>query len=68
MEKQYKVLSLFSGAMGLDIGIEEVGRFQCLACVEQVPSFCQTIRRNRDAGLTRNPNLVAHCYGSLGRS
>jgi DNA (cytosine-5)-methyltransferase 1 len=60
MEKQYKVLSLFSGAMGLDLGMEEIGRFFCLACVEKIPAFSQTIRRNRDAGLTRNPNLKVY--------
>ena len=36
--------------MGLDIGLHETGKFHLLACVEKVPSFCDTIRRNRDAG------------------
>ena len=49
--RQYRVLSLYSGAMGLDIGMHQTGRFQLLACVEKVPAFCDTIRRNRDAGL-----------------
>src|SRR5215203_5808845 len=47
---KYTVVSLFSGAMGLDIGLEQTGRFRTLACVEKEPAFCETIRRNRDAG------------------
>ena len=46
---QYKTISLFSGAMGLDIGIEMTGRFDTLACVEKEAAFCDTIRANRDA-------------------
>ena len=48
--KKYSALSLFSGAMGLDLGLENTGRFEFLACVEQEPTFCSTIQRNRDAG------------------
>lgn len=47
---KYTVVSLFSGAMGLDIGLEQTGRFRTLACVEKEPAFCDTIRLNRDAG------------------
>ncbi|MCW5612326.1 MAG: DNA cytosine methyltransferase [Rubrivivax sp.] len=47
---KYKVISLFSGAMGLDIGLEQTGRFEVLACVEKEPSFCSTIRANHAAG------------------
>lgn len=48
--KQYRVLSLFSGGMGLDIGLENTGRFKIIACIEKEPAFCETIRCNRDAG------------------
>jgi DNA (cytosine-5)-methyltransferase 1 len=48
--RQFTVLSLFSGGMGLDLGLEQTGRFRLLACAEKVPVFCDTIRRNRDAG------------------
>ena len=48
--QSYKVISLFSGAMGLDIGLENTERFQIVACVEKEPSFCRTIRRNLLAG------------------
>lgn len=58
--KKFKVLSLFSGGMGLDIGLEQTGRFKLLACVEKVPAFCQTIKLNRDAGRTQNRDLVVY--------
>ncbi|HOD84595.1 MAG TPA: DNA (cytosine-5-)-methyltransferase, partial [Phycisphaerae bacterium] len=56
MPKQYKVISLFSGGMGLDLGLESTGRFRIVACVEKVPAFCDTIRLNQKAGLL-HPNL-----------
>jgi len=49
-KRRFTVLSLFSGGMGLDIGLDQTGQFDLLACVEKVPAFCETIRRNRDAG------------------
>lgn len=47
---KYKTISLFSGAMGLDIGMHQTGRFELLAAVEKVPAFCETIRHNVAAG------------------
>jgi DNA (cytosine-5)-methyltransferase 1 len=49
-KKTYTVVSLFSGAMGLDLGLEQTGRFQVIACVEKEHSFCETIRANHRAG------------------
>jgi DNA (cytosine-5)-methyltransferase 1 len=49
-QDKYKVISLFSGGMGLDLGLEATGRFEVLACVEKEHAFSETIRRNRDAG------------------
>ncbi len=46
----YRAISLFSGAMGLDIGIEKTERFKLLACVEKEPSICETIHQNREGG------------------
>lgn len=48
--KRYTAISLFSGAMGLDLGVESTGRFRLLACVEKERSFCDTIRANKEAG------------------
>lgn len=55
---KYKTISLFSGAMGLDIGMHNTGRFELLAAVEKVPSFCQTIRHNVAAGRVGGKPLV----------
>lgn len=49
-KKSFTVISIFSGAMGLDLGLERTGRFSVVACVEKEPAFCETIRVNRDAG------------------
>lgn len=53
----FTTVSLFSGGMGLDIGLEKTDAFELLACVEKVPAFSETIRRNRNAGRTRNRSL-----------
>lgn len=47
---RYKVVSLFSGALGLDLGMHNTERFELKACVEMVPAFCDTIRVNHAAG------------------
>src|SRR5713101_7303849 len=47
---RFRVISLFSGAMGLDIGLEQTGRFQVVACVEKERMFCETIRENQRVG------------------
>lgn len=47
---KYTLLSLFSGGMGLDLGLDRTGRFGLLACVERDAACCRTIRVNRDAG------------------
>lgn len=48
--EKFKAISLFSGAMGLDIGMHQTGRFELLAAVEKVPAFCATIRHNVSKG------------------
>lgn len=50
MQRKYRVVSLFSGAMGLDIGLDQTDRFELLAAVEVERSFCETISRNVQAG------------------
>ena len=49
-KRKYRAISLFSGAMGLDIGLEQSGQIQIVACVEKEPSFCETIKANHRAG------------------
>lgn len=44
--KKPKVISLFTGAMGLDLGIEKAG-FDVVACVENEKMCNETIRINR---------------------
>ncbi len=41
-----KMISLFSGAMGLDLGMEAAG-FSCAGCLELDKRACETIRKNR---------------------
>jgi DNA (cytosine-5)-methyltransferase 1 len=41
-----KILSLFSGAGGLDIGFHQAG-FEIVACVEIEKIFCETLAKNR---------------------
>lgn len=48
--RRFSVVSIFSGAMGLDTGLHQTGKFKLLAAVEKEPSFCATIRANRDSG------------------
>jgi DNA (cytosine-5)-methyltransferase 1 len=52
-KSRHTVVSIFSGAMGLDIGLEATGAFGILACVEKEPVFCETIRLNQSTGQLR---------------
>lgn len=46
-DKKYNVVSIFSGAMGLDLGLEKAG-LTTSVCVEWDKLACQTIRINTD--------------------
>ena len=59
-KRQFTVISLFSGAMGLDVGVEQAGRFKILAAVEKEHAFCETIRINRNAGKLGNRHLKVY--------
>ena len=49
-KKKYTVVSLFSGGMGLDLGLEQTERFRVIACVEKEHAFCETIQTNLREG------------------
>ena len=66
MKRKYRVVSLFSGAMGLDIGLDQTDRFELLATVEVEPSFCETISRNVKAGrISGNPAVLCRDIAEL---
>ncbi len=60
MEPSYSVISLFSGGMGLDIGLEQTKRFRIHACVEKERAFCDTIYTNRQAGKLEPSLTIFH--------
>lgn len=65
-KRKYKVVSLFSGAMGLDLGLESTGRFELLACVEIDQAFCETIRKNVSNGrVCGNPIVLQRDISKL---
>lgn len=48
--RKKSVVSLFSGALGMDLGFELQGDFEILACVEVDEAACETIRTNAQQG------------------
>lgn len=56
VHKPLTTISLFSGAGGLDVGLDQAGGLELLACVEFEAQFCETLRLNRDEGLFGNPS------------
>ncbi|MBA3668222.1 MAG: DNA cytosine methyltransferase [Sphingomonas sp.] len=58
--RKYGVVSLFSGAMGFDLGLEATGRFETLAALEFDKACCDTIRLNRDKGRTARRDMRVH--------
>jgi DNA (cytosine-5)-methyltransferase 1 len=57
---KFRTLSLFSGGMGLDVGLHQTGRFEHLACIEYDAACCETIKLNRDAGKLPPKMRVIH--------
>lgn len=54
-ERELQVVSVFSGAGGLDVGLARVEGMRLLGCVELEPTFCRTLEANRDAGRFGEP-------------
>ena len=57
-ESRKSAISLFSGAMGLDLGFELQGDFELLACVEDNHAACNSIRKNVVSGNFEGSPLV----------
>lgn len=57
MDKELKVISLFSGAGGLDIGFESAG-FKIAVAIEIDSSCCETLRTNRPDLPIINKNIA----------
>jgi len=49
-KNKFSILSLFSGAGGLDRGFENSGRFVTQACIEYEPIFAKTLEGNQVRG------------------
>lgn len=47
--KRRKIISLFSGCGGLDIGFEQHG-FEPVVCVDNDPEACKTLRQLEGSG------------------
>lgn len=54
----YHLISLFSGAGGLDYGFEKTKQFKTLLSVESQPFFCETLKLNKKSGFMKNTTLL----------
>lgn len=52
---RFTTVSLFTGAGGLDVGLDATGRFDLLATVELQEIFCKSLQRNQQKGLLGTP-------------
>ncbi len=57
LKRNLKIISLFSGAGGLDIGFEKAG-FKTVVAVEIDPSCCDTLRANRPDWAIINKSII----------
>jgi DNA (cytosine-5)-methyltransferase 1 len=67
-DRRFTAVSLFTGAGGLDVGLDSLGVFELLGCVELVHNFCSTLRinrRNRLFGTERTEIIEADISCSL---
>ena len=58
VSRKKSAVSLFSGALGMDLGFELQGDFEILACVEIDEAACETIRTNAELGHFAGKPLV----------
>lgn len=57
--KKYNVVSIFSGGMGLDLGLEKAG-LHTAVCVEMDKLACETIRTNTTIPVIENDIKKLH--------
>ena len=53
-----ELLSLFSGAGGLDHGFESTGHFVTKVCIESEPIFCRTLKANQEEGYFKSAKIL----------
>jgi DNA (cytosine-5)-methyltransferase 1 len=58
MPKILPIISIFSGAGGLDLAFNESGAFETTLAVEMEPLFCETLKKNIG---TKHPNIEIVC-------
>ena len=58
MKKKYKLLSLFSGAGGLDLGFEQAAVFETLAAIEMQREFHETLTANKRNGYFKRAAIL----------
>jgi DNA (cytosine-5)-methyltransferase 1 len=57
-KRQYKLLSLFSGAGGLDLGFEQAGHFETLVAVEMQREYHGTLATNQKNGYLTKASVI----------
>jgi DNA (cytosine-5)-methyltransferase 1 len=55
---KFELLSLFSGAGGLDHGFESTGHFVTKVCVESESIFCRTLKANQKGGYCKSAAIL----------
>ena len=56
--RTYKLISLFSGAGGMDLGFEKTGRWRTVLATDIHPKMCETLRRNKGQQLTESHTFL----------
>ena len=56
--RKFRLLSLYSGAGGLDQGFELTNRFETAMCVENESIFAETLRINQSSGFLEGAKIV----------
>jgi DNA (cytosine-5)-methyltransferase 1 len=62
---KYSLLSLYTGAGGLDQGFEKTSRFKTLVCVEKQRQFAATLRTNQPNGFVPHANILEKAVEEL---